>query len=641
MVRNSVPFLSSRKRSRNRERRLPSLVFRAGVLGGVAVLLFAVLVFRIWFLQIIAGEDYVAMADNNRVRHIREEAPRGIIYDRNRKPLVENRAGLAVTVFPPALEDPRSELTQLAQAIGTPLEQIERQLELHQEDTYRSVVVKKDITPEQKSYLIERIPLYFPGVDIKKFPLRDYPQGSTAAHLLGHVGEIDQDELQQPRYADYSLGDEIGKDGVEYQFDRYLRGTDGSKDVEVDADGRPKSELRNIQSQPGNNVVLTIDSDLQKATEEALAAGIDLAHDSGYLAANGAAAVVMSPEDGQIYAMASYPTFDPRLWVGGMSDADYQMLNAEGANDPLLNRAIAGQYPAASTFKVITAIAGLQEGIITQLNDFTCTGVWDVLSQPFKCWGVHGDVDLHKAIVMSCDIYFYNVGYRFYKADSLGIQRWAEMFGFGRETGVDLPGEAVGRVPDPAWKQSFGQTEIDRMWMPGDSVNLSIGQGDILVTPLQLATAYAAIANGGRVVTPHVGLRVEDQVTGVELADLEPEEFTQLDVSLENIEAVQSGLRDATAPGTTVGDTFVGFTPQVAGKTGTAQVAGKTDYAWYVAYAPADDPQVVVAVLVEQGGGGGKVAAPTVKRILESYFSMPQPPGAGAAGAGTGEGGGD
>ncbi|HDZ59538.1 MAG TPA: penicillin-binding protein 2, partial [Actinobacteria bacterium] len=519
MVRNSVPFLSSRKRSRQNERKLPSLVFRAGVLGGVAVLLFAMLIFRIWFLQVISGDDYIAMAENNRIRQIREEAPRGIIYDRNMNPLVENRAGLAVTVFPAALEDPEMELTELGQAIGMPVEQIKQQLALHQEDTYRSVIIKKNITPEQKSYLIELMPLYFPGVDIKKFPLRDYPEGSTAAHLLGHVGEIDENELKEPQYADYSLGDEIGKDGVEYQFDRYLRGTDGSLEVEVDADGRPKRELRSIQSQPGNNVVLTVDSELQKATEDALAYGIDLAHGKGYLAANGGAVVVMSPDDGEIFAMASYPSFDPELWVGGMSDSDYQSLNAEGANDPLLNRAIAGQYPPASTFKSITAIAGLEEGIISPLNRFICNGVWDVLSQPFKCWGTHGDVDLKRAITVSCDIYFYNVGYRFYQADNLGIQRWAQMFGLGKVTGLDLPGEAVGRVPDPAWKQSFGQTEIDRMWMPGDSVNLSIGQGDILVTPLQLATAYAAIANGGRVVTPHVGLRVEDQITGVELAD--------------------------------------------------------------------------------------------------------------------------
>lgn len=614
-----------RNGSASRKRKLPSLTFRAGVLGGFAVLLFAVLIFRIWFLQVLSGDDYIAMAENNRVRIIREEAPRGLIYDRNMNPLVENRAGLAVTVFPAAMVNPQAELIALSQAIGTPVEEIQQQLALHQEDTYRSVVVKKDITPEQKSYLIERIPLYFPGVDIKKFPLRSYPEEATAAHLLGHVGQIDEGELMDPRYSDYSPGDEIGKDGVEYQFDRYLRGTDGSREVEVDADGRPKRELQSIQSQPGNNVVLTIDSRMQQAAEQALSDGIDLAHGNGYTAANGGAAVVMNPENGQIYAMASYPSFSPDLWVGGMNSKDYQALNNEGANDPLLNRAISGQYPPASTFKSVTATAALEENMVTPLTDFTCTGVWDVLSQPFKCWGSHGSVDMHTAIVQSCDTYFYNIGYRFYKAENVGIQRWANMYGLGTPTGVDLPGEAVGRIPDPEWKRSFGQTEIDQMWLPGDSVNLSIGQGDILVTPLQLATAYAAIANGGRVVTPHVGLRVEDQVTGVPLADLEPEEFRQLDVSVDTLQVIQDGLVDATGPGATVGDTFVGFSPQIAGKTGTAQVVGKTDYAWYVAYAPADDPQVLVAVLIEEGGGGGKVAAPVVKNILQSYFNFQQP----------------
>lgn len=618
-------LIKHRGSGRKRDSKPPSLAFRAGVMAGVAVLLFAVLIFRIWFLQILSGDEYVAMAENNRIRHILDEAPRGIIYDRNMQPLVENRAGLAVTVFRAALEDPEKELAALGEAIDMPVAEIKEQLELHKEDTYRSVVVKKDITPEQKSFLIERIPLYFPGVDIKKFPLRSYPSDSTAAHVLGHVGEIDQDELRLTKYFDYRPGDEIGKDGVEYQFDRYLRGSDGSREVEVDADGRPKRDLRSIKAQPGNNVILTIDSKLQKATEDALVYGIDLAHEQHYTAANAAAAVVMNPDNGEIYAMASYPTHDPELWVGGISDSDYQSLTSGGTNDPLLNRAIAGQYPPASTFKSVTAIAGLQEGLVSQLTNSTCTGTWDVLSQPFKCWGAHGDVDLREAIVQSCDTYFYNVGYRFYQADNLGIQRWAGMLGLGVESGIDLPGEAVGRVPDPEWKKDFGQTEIDQMWMPGDSVNLSIGQGDMLATPLQMAVVYSAVANGGRVITPHVGLRVEDQVTGVTLADLQPEKSTQLDVSMETLRPIHEGLIGATAPGTTVGDTFVGFSPQIAGKTGTAQVAGKTDYAWYIAYAPADDPQVVVAVLVEQGGGGGKVAAPVARRILEAYFPQAPP----------------
>ncbi len=568
------------------------------------------------------------MAEDNRTRFILEEAPRGIIYDRNKVPLVENRAGLAVTVFPPALKDPERELAELSQIIGVPVEEIQKQLDLHKQDTYRSVVVKKDITPEMKSFLIERIPLYFPGVDIKKFPLRDYPGGAEAAHVLGHVGQIDEQELTEPRYEGYKAGDEIGKDGVEFQFDKYLKGIDGGLEVEVDAAGKPKSDIRNIKSQPGNNVVLTIDSKIQKSTEEALSWGIDLAHQKKY-PANAATAVVMNPQTGEILAMASLPTYDPKVWVGGMNDAAYQGLSREGSGDPLLNRAMAGQYPPGSTFKVVTAIAGLQEGIISQLTDFTCTGVWDVLSQPFKCWGVHGDVDLKKAIIMSCDIYFYNVGYRFYKANSLGMQNWSRQLGLGKETGVDLPGEAVGRIPDPEWKARVGETEIDKMWMPGNSVNFSIGQGDILVTPLQLASVYAAIANGGRQIKPHVGLRVEDQVTGKTAANLQPEDAVQLPISSDNLHAIQEGLAGATAPGTTVGDTWVGFNTPVSGKTGTAQVSGKADYAWYVAYAPSNNPQVVVVVLIEQGGGGGSVAAPTTRKVLESIFPQPVAPEAG------------
>ncbi len=622
-----VSFLSSKPRRKN-DRQPPSIALRAGILGGMAVLLFAVLIFRIWFLQILSGEQYVAMAEDNRTRFILEEAPRGIIYDRNKVPLVENRAGLAVTVFPPALKDPERELAELSQIIGVPVEEIQKQLDLHKQDTYRSVVVKKDITPEMKSFLIERIPLYFPGVDIKKFPLRDYPGGTEAAHVLGHVGQIDEQELTEPHYEGYKAGDEIGKDGVEFQFDKYLKGIDGGLEVEVDAAGKPKSDIRNIKSQPGNNVVLTIDSKIQKSTEEALSWGIDLAHQKKY-PANAATAVVMNPQTGEILAMASLPTYDPKVWVGCMNDAAYQGLSREGSGDPLLNRAMAGQYPPGSTFKVVTAIAGLQEGIISQLTNFTCTGVWDVLSQPFKCWGVHGDVDLKKAIIMSCDTYFYNVGYRFYKANSLGMQNWSRQLGLGKETGVDLPGEAVGRIPDPEWKARVGETEIDKMWMPGNSVNFSIGQGDILVTPLQLASVYATIANGGRQIKPHVGLRVEDQVTGKTAANLQPEDAMQLPISSENLHAIQEGLAGAIAPGTTVGDTWVGFNTPVSGKTGTSQVSGKADYAWYVAYAPSNNPQVVVVVLIEQGGGGGSVAAPTARRVLEGIFPQPAAPGAG------------
>lgn len=621
-----MPSLLSNSRKRKPDRRIPSLALRAGIMGGMALLLFAILIFRIWFLQILSGDQYVAMAENNRIRFIVEEAPRGIVYDRNKKPLVDNRAGLAVTVFPPALSNPAGELTELSQAIDVPVEEITKQIDLHKADTYRSVVIKKDITPEQKSFLIERIPLYFPGVDIKKFPLRDYPAGVSATHVLGHVGQIDEQDLADPHYAGHKSGDEVGKDGVEFQFDQFLKGIDGGREVEVDSAGRPKREVRSIQAQPGSNVVLSLDSRVQKATEDALVWGIDLAHEKNYKNANGGAAVLMNPKTGEIYAMASFPTYDPKVWVGGISDSNYAVLNAEGANDPLLNRAIAGQYPAGSTFKVVTSIAGLQEGIMSTADTVNSTGSWHVPgdeNQIFHDWSALGVVDLHRAIVMSCDTYFYEMGYRFYQNNSQGLQRWARQLGMGAPTGIDLPGEAVGRVPDPEWKQSFGQTEIDQMWLPGDNVNLAIGQGDLLATPLQVATLYSKIANGGRDVRPHTGLWVEDPVTGKMVADLRPELGNQLPVSMENLRPVQEGLADATGPGATVGDTFVGSRIPVAGKTGTAQVTGKTDYAWYAAYAPVNDPQVVVLVMIEQGGGGGSVAAPTARKIIDDFFLAP------------------
>ncbi|MHB9052896.1 MAG: penicillin-binding protein 2 [Thermoleophilia bacterium] len=621
-------FLNNKPRKKN-ERREPSIAIRVGVLGGMAVLLFAVLIFRIWFLQILSGDQYVAMAEDNRSRFVVDEAPRGIIFDRNKVPVVENRAGLAVTVFPPALKDPRKELTDLGKIIGMPYEDIQSKLDQHSEDTYSSVVVKKDITPDMKSYLIERIPLYFPGIDIKKLPLRSYPGGAEAAHVLGHVGQIDQAELAEPRYADYKAGDEIGKDGVEYQFDNWLKGKDGGQQVEVDAAGRPKRVLGSTSATPGDNVVLTIDSKVQKAAEDGLNYGINLAHTKNY-PATGGSAIVMDPKTGEVLAMASAPSYDPKVWVGGMSDQDYQQLTSDNTGDPLLNRAIQGQYAPGSTFKVITSLAGLQEGMVTPLDTFNSTGAWTVPGDDtvvFHDWSALGVVDLHRAIVMSCDTYFYNVGYRFYQANNnQGMQKWARMMGLGTPTGIDLPGEASGRVPDPAWKQEMGQTEIDKMWLPGNSVNMAIGQGDMLATPLQMAQVYCGIANNGRIMKPHVGLKVEDPVTGEVIREWQPEVQTDLPISPQYMDDIRQALIGAAQSGSAIGDVFSGFQPQIAGKSGTAQVAGKTDYAWYAAYAPASDPKYVVVVQIEQGGGGSASAAPAVRKILEALYPQAAPP---------------
>ena len=591
----------------------------------MAVLLFAVLIFRIWFLQILSGDQYVAMAEDNRTRFILEEAPRGIIYDRNKVPLVENRAGLAVTVFPPALKDPEQELAELSQIIGVPLEEIHHQLDLHKEDTYRSVVVKKDITPEMKSYLIERIPLYFPGVDIKKFPLRDYPNGTEAAHVLGHVGQIDEQELAEPRYEGYKAGDEIGKDGVEFQFDKYLKGIDGGREVEVDAAGRPKSDIRNIKSQPGNNVVLTIDSKIQKATEDALDWGIDLAHQKNY-PANGAAAVVMNPKTGEVCAMASLPTYDPKVWVGGMSDAAYQQLTQEGANDPLLNRAIAG--PVSAGFHLQggdRAWPDCRTASSRQLTDFTCTGVWDVLSQPFKCWGAHGDVDLKRAIIMSCDTYFYNVGYRFYKANSQGMQNWARQMGLGKETGIDLPGEAVGRIPDPEWKARVGR---DR-----DRQDVDAGQQRQLLHRPGRHPDHAA-ADG-------LGLFGDRQRRPAGQAARGPAgrgPGHRQDGGQPASRKTPCSCRSAAR---TCGRSRKGWRAPRLRARPSAILSSASRRRWPARPArprwPARPimpgtrptlrptiPSMSSSMLIEQGGGGGSVAAPTARKMLEALF--PQPP---------------
>jgi penicillin-binding protein 2 len=492
---------------------------------------------------------------------------------------------------------------------------------------YDLVVIKEDVKPIVVSYLLEH-DLTFPGVEIQSDYLRAYPQGDLAAHVLGNVGSISAGELKQKNFKGYVAGDEVGQAGLEWTYDRWLRGRDGVAKVEVNAMGQPKANAPVPGGRapvPGDTLVTTIDSGVQAAAQRALVKGIALAHAKGNYAANGGAAVVMDVHSGQILAMASYPTFNPEMFVGGLSpkNAKKYFVHATSANVPLFNRPIQEAVAVGSTFKVVDAIAALEEGVVTPGETLLAGSSYTNHGQVFKDWSPygHGWIDLSQAIVQSADTYFYQIGYKFYLRQGTELEDWAKRLGLGKPTGIDIPGEASGRIPTWQWKQQHYKTAIDKLWRPGDSILLAIGQGNMEGTPLQLATTYAAIANGGTIVQPHLGLKIVDQ-QGKQVEDLQPTTGARrVEIATSTLDVVRNALRGAasTPLGTSYG-VFGGYPIPVAGKTGTAEVFGKQNYSWYASYAPANDPKYVVVVMIEQGGEGGAAAAPAARLIYDQLF---------------------
>ena len=626
---------------------LPSVPLRVAILLGLALVLFGIILFRLWYLQILSGEEFVAQANDNRLRSVKVVAPRGPIQDRHGAVIVENRAGLAVGIR--LMDVPAGELEattkQLAGVLRMREARIRRKLESRTGVTFAQldkqsgsagidlVIVKEDVDRKIVSYLLEH-KQSFPGVEIRKAYLRDYPEGTLAAHLLGSTGEVSSEQLKEQRFKGYDAGDVIGQGGVEWSYDRWLRGRDGVAKVEVDAMGRPKSRTAapgGRLPQPGNTLVTTIDAKVQAKTEDALRYSISLAHSTGSYGANGAAAVVLDAKNGEVLSMASYPTYDPDVFVGGISQKDYKALTNRYANYPLLNRTIQSAKAPGSTFKVVTATAGLEEGVIDPGTGFFCNGGYvvpiDTAKTVYGCWSKdgHGTLSLVGALTQSCDVYFYNVGYRFYGRQGTELSDWAGRLGMGKTTGIDIPGEVAGRVPTWKWRQSHFKSEIDKLWTPGHSLLLAIGQGDLEATPLQLAVTYAAIANGGTIVKPHLGLKVVD-AQGKVVRDLDPGNAGKVDISQHTLDVVRRGLREAaSAPTGTSAAVFAGYPVAVAGKTGTAEVwdgSRMVDYAWYASYAPADDPKYVTVVMVEKGGHGGTVAAPATRLIYDALFNQ-------------------
>jgi penicillin-binding protein 2 len=591
------------------------LALRIAVFGGVGLALFAVLFFRLWFLQVISGDRYLAEANNNRTREFRVSAPRGSIVDRSGEVLVDNRTSLALQVnprkLPPKEATRRAELGRLADLTHSSLRRVRRLM--HEQLTLAPsapVTLRRDVGHYLVYYLQENQER-FPGIEVQRVFVRHYPHGALGAHILGNVGEVTEDQLKERPHHGLEPGDEIGQDGVEDTYDRFLRGRPGVTRIQVDAFGQPTRRGRLVSKPPvpGNDLRLSIDSDVQAAGESALALrGLP----GGF--------VTMNVHSGEILGLGSFPTFDPTDLTPPLTQKQVDLLyRSELA--PLQDRAIAGLYPTGSTFKLITAMAALNTGVITTGTPIYDGGSITVGGQPFQNAGgaSYGTLSLVRALQVSSDVFFYTLGQDMWNTGAL--QRWAHLLGIGRPTGLDLPGAATGLLPSQRWRNRlFKRGETDRPWSVGDNIQLATGQGDLQTNPLQMAIAYATVANGGTVVTPHVGMQIDD-TAGRVLREFEPRPRRRVHIDPGYRAAILEGLHLAAQEGGgTSYHVFGGFPIPVAGKTGTAQRPPNPDQSWYIVLAPYPNPRIVTAVTIEQGGFGAESAAPAALEILEAYF---------------------
>jgi penicillin-binding protein 2 len=627
----------------------PKLARRVALLGALVVIGFAALLMRLWALQVLSGSHYAAQAVANQVRTVPVAAPRGPILDSTGRILVTNQPVTSIELSPSGLPKDHAtrvaEIRALARVARVSVRHVSKLIvdrRIHN-DLLDPIVVRTEATRPMQTYLEERA-TDFPGLTLARSYIRRYPNGSVAAQLLGYDGQNT-----------HSAGEVIGLTGIESAFNTFLRGVPGEARVSVDSLGRPRSpRLLTTAPEIGQTVRLTINARLQVAAQNALGYGIQLAKNQGQWAADGGAIVALNPKNGAILALASSPTYDPSVYSGRVTN---RKLAAQGLignsaftmNHPAVDRAVDGTYPPGSTFKPLTAIAALQEHLIKPYAFYPCTGTYvspqDRSRRVWHNWDrfVNQGMDLPTAIAQSCDTYFYRAGNKFYNLPAgrgQPMQKWARAFGFGKESGSDLGPQSPGTVPTIGWKQRMWTKandpnwRVDRIWNPGDSLNLAIGQGFLLVTPLQMARFYAAIANGGKLVTPHVLMDVENQ-NGTPVptaAPPAPRPVPGLNPAYLNV--VQQGLIEGTRDsfGTSYG-VFGNFPIEIAGKTGTAQktvhvpgYTGEKDQSWWCGYGPATDAKIVVCAVIENGGEGGSAAAPAAERVFAKFFHVRVPP---------------
>jgi penicillin-binding protein 2 len=598
-------------------RERPGLRRRFLLVSLLAATIFLLLALRLWYLQVISVDRYRNLSERNRIRYLPIAAPRGPIYDRDGELLIDNRPSFAVSVLRQEVEDKEQLLDRLATYLKVPREDLAtRWDEGRRFPPYRPFPLAEDVGRD----IVERVQensVDLPGVIVEVRPLRSYPYQELAAHLFGYLGEITDRELDEERFADYRPGDYVGKNGLEQYLETDLHGTEGERLIEVDVKGKELRILKTREPHPGHKVYLTLERKVQQAAEQAFG------DQSG-------AAVAIDPRTGEILAIVSRPAFNPAQFARGISGKDWAAL-LQNPRHPLQNKALKGQYPPGSTFKLVTALAALKAGAITPATTVDCTGSLTLGNRDFRCWKKvgHGATDLKKAIRESCDVYFYQA------ALAVGIDPIAAMahkLGLGQTLGFPPGGEKPGLIPDRQWKRR----RYGARWYDGETVIAAIGQGYVTATPLQLAVMTATIANGGKLLRPHVVKEIDD-LDGQVVRTTEPEVLGTADIPAADLRAVRSGMEAVVNEPHGTGQACRLDTIRVAGKTGTSQVVRMKedreanraevayrfrDHALFVAYAPADDPQIAVAVVVEHGSHGGSAAAPVARAILQSYFGI-------------------
>ncbi|MEA4834479.1 MAG: penicillin-binding protein 2 [Anaeromusa sp.] len=596
------------------------LSHRFDVLFLIVIFIFVALISRLAYLQLYQGDYYSLLADGNRIRLIPSMAPRGIFYDRNGVAVVSNRPGFTVSLLPLVGPVEDSVLQQLSAILVMPVDEIKQKLEQHV-GSFEPVRIKTNVGADIVTRIEERRS-ELKGVMIEIQPIRNYNFNEMAAHVFGYVSEINGDELEKKKAEGYKSGDIIGKFGLEKVYDSELRGVDGGGQMEVDVTGRPVTVLGKREPQPGNNLVLTLDSRIQKAAEEAMDAQLYyLQTQSQFRNARAAAAVVLNPKTGEVLAMASRPTFNPNLFAGGISSKDWNALNSNPFY-PMNNKAISGQYPPGSTFKIVTGVAALELGKVTPEEKILDTGKHWLIPKGNAEGEALGWINFNEALSKSDNVYFYEMGNR------LGIdnlEKYARLFGLGDYTGIKLPEEADGLVANQRYKKKVFEED----WYLSETFDAAIGQGFQLATPLQIGVVMSQIANGGQRYRPYLVNKILSP-SGETIKTFGPEKVGDAPVSPKTLQLVREGLRDVAKEGGTGASLFQDFPVSIAGKTGTAENSHGSDHGWFVAYAPYEDPRVVVVVLVEQGGFGAGSAGPIVKKILEAAFNLNQPPGEGA-----------
>jgi penicillin-binding protein 2 len=560
-----------------------------------------------WYLQVVKGSDFALLAENNRLRRIALPPTRGVLFDRRDEVLASTRPALNLVLIREGLQDADGQLKRLESVLGIPYASTRDRLQaMHKRPTFEPLVIKEDVQLADIAK-VEARREWFPSVEVEETALRDYPDGPAIAHAVGYVGEVNEAQLAKIGDGSIQQGDIVGKSGIERQYDEILRGRRGWKLVTVNSLGRPfgTSQTGRVP-EDGQPLRLTIDKQLQHTLVEALAEEVG----SG---------IFMDPNTGAVLALASTPGYDPNVFTAPVSHTTWMTL-INDPRRPLNDRAISSFYAPGSTFKVLMTIAGLESGTITPSSAVTCPGAVTIYGRQFLCWkkGGHGYVDVHRALVHSCNVFYYLLGRR------MGIDtitKYSKMFGIGEISGIDIPGETRGNPPSAEWKEKFRKEK----WYPGDTISVSIGQGLLAVTPLQMATMISAVANGGTLVKPH--LARDAQAPPVKLP-----------VSAGTLAVIRAALADVVEEGTA---TRAQLGPiRVAGKTGTAQVFKKSagidadklpkderDHAWFVGYAPADKPEIAFAIVIEHGGHGGTTAAPVARKVLEVFFAdrLPKP----------------